>query len=200
MCPCGWLVHVASLCVIDNVSECFPSTKDLGGISPSHVEPAIIVCVFPILKAAFMLCSVLLEVSTIPVPPVPTWIIDQCYRFKNRSAVKCRSDTDLNQRVFSCPLFLPQSARFIERLTDEGSIIAWMWCYDHAVVSKRESVRPHLHLSHFDWSPLKKDRNWLWKYSKHKPDLSPRRSNGAWTHLEQLSSGSCVFTDLRCSL
>lgn len=65
------------------------------------------VCVFPFLKAAFMLCSVLLEVSTIPVSPVPTWILDQCYWFKNRFSVKRGSDMDLNQRMFSCPLFLP---------------------------------------------------------------------------------------------
>lgn len=63
--------------------------------------------VSPFLKAAFMLCSVLLKVSTIPVSPVPTWILDQCYWFKNRFAVKRSSDMDLNQRMFSCPSFLP---------------------------------------------------------------------------------------------
>lgn len=123
MCPCGWLVHVVSLCLIDNISECFPSTKDFGEISPSHVEPAIIVCVcFPFLKA-FMLCSVLLEVSMIPLPPFSMWILDQCYWF-NRFAVKCRSYMDLNQRVFSCLLFHPQWPGFIDRLTDKGSVIA----------------------------------------------------------------------------
>lgn len=185
--PCGWLVHVVSLSV-------FLQQKILVRWAPHRPN---CVCVFPFLKAAFMLCSVLLVVSAIPLPPVPTWILDQCYWFKNRFAVKCRSGMDLNQRVFSCPLFLPPSPRFIDRLTDKGTIIA---CgIPNVVVGSCCGlfIHPHQHLSHFDWSPLKMDRNWLWKYSKHKPDLSPRCSNRAWTHLEQLSSGSLIFTDLR---
>lgn len=52
------------VCIMD-ITKCFPLTKDVCSISPSHVEPAIIVCLcFPFLRAAFMLPYIFM----IPLP------------------------------------------------------------------------------------------------------------------------------------
>lgn len=162
MCLCGRLVHVVSLCVIDNISECFPSTKDFGEISPSHVEPAIIVSVFPFLKAAFMMCSVLLEVSTIPVPPVPTWILDQCYWFKT-GLLWSAAQKWASINVFSCPLFLPQWPRF-DWLTDKGSYNTWLSERGVTIMLWSHSSTPSSAPEKFGWSRLKMDRNWPWNF------------------------------------